>query len=256
MTAQHPQEHMEGPITITVLYDNHPFDERLRTNWGFSALIEDHDQRLLFDTGGDSPTLLINMGVLGIDPMGIETIVLSHAHGDHTGGLEGLLRKGPSPTVYLPPSFSASYKRNLKRQCHIEEVTPGQAIGPGAFTTGELGKGIQEQALVLRTPLGLVLITGCAHPGIVKMIERAKSLFNDRFYLVMGGFHLRSKNTTEIKAILSEFRQLGVEKAAPSHCTGKQAIAMFEKEYGEDFVRIGAGKIISLEGDLHKKKTL
>jgi 7,8-dihydropterin-6-yl-methyl-4-(beta-D-ribofuranosyl)aminobenzene 5'-phosphate synthase len=105
MTAQLSQQRLEGPITVTILYDNHPFDKRLKTNWGFSALVQNKDQTLLFDTGGDSPTLLINMGVLGIDPLRIETIVFSHAHGDHTGGLEGLFRKGLSPTIYLPPSF-------------------------------------------------------------------------------------------------------------------------------------------------------
>lgn len=252
MTAQHAQEQSEGPLTITILYDNYSFDKRLQTNWGFSALIEDHDQRVLFDTGGDSPTLLINMGVLGIKPMGINTLVLSHAHGDHTGGLEGLLRKGVSPTIYLPPSFPASYKRNLNQRCRVEEVAPGQEIRPGIFTTGEMGQGIPEQALVLRTSLGSVLITGCAHPGIVKMIERAKSLFDEPVYLVMGGFHLRSKSPVQIEGILSKFRQLGVEKAAPSHCTGEEAIAMFEKEYSEDFIRLGAGKIISLECDLRK----
>lgn len=118
-----------------------------------------------------------------------------------------------------------------------------------------MGTGIQEQALVLHTSLGLILITGCAHPGIAKMIERAKSLFDEPAHLVIGGFHLRSKRPGQIEAILSRFRQLGAEKAAPSHCTGEQAIAMFEKEYGEDFIRIGDGKIIPLECVLRKKKS-
>jgi 7,8-dihydropterin-6-yl-methyl-4-(beta-D-ribofuranosyl)aminobenzene 5'-phosphate synthase len=118
-----------------------------------------------------------------------------------------------------------------------------------------MGTGIQEQALVLHTSLGLILITGCAHPGILKMTERAQSIFDEPIYLVMGGFHLRSKSPVQIKSILSEFRQLGVERVAPSHCTGEGAIALFEKEYGEDFIRIGAGKILTLEGGLRKKKS-
>lgn len=142
MTNENRYPHIEGTITITVLYDNRPFDERLQTKWGFSALIEYDDRRVLFDTGGDSPTLLANMDLMGIDPTGIETLLLSHAHGDHTGGLEGLLEKGISPTVYLPLSFSTSYKRELRQQCPVEEVTPGQKIAPGAFTTGEMEKDI------------------------------------------------------------------------------------------------------------------
>jgi 7,8-dihydropterin-6-yl-methyl-4-(beta-D-ribofuranosyl)aminobenzene 5'-phosphate synthase len=120
-------------------------------------------------------------------------------------------------------------------------------MAPGFFTTGEIFNGISEQSLVIQTGRGLVIVTGCAHPGIVKIIQRAKGLFDGSVYLVMGGFHLRSKNQTEMMAILADFHRLGVGKVAPSHCTGDQSIATFAEAYGDDYIQAGAGRIIHVE---------
>ena len=234
----------DARLTITVVYDNNSYDSRLRTAWGFSAFVEYHDHTLLFDTGGDGPTLLANMAALGIAPAQIESVVLSHIHGDHVGGLSGLLAAGARPTVYLPPSFPASFKREVAETTTVVEVAPGQRIAEGLFTTGEMGSGILEQALVIETARGLVVITGCAHPGVVQIVARAKELFGDQVYLVLGGFHLGGKRDAEIAAIVADFRRLGVEKVAPCHCTGDRAIAMFAAEYGDDFVQAGVGRVL------------
>jgi 7,8-dihydropterin-6-yl-methyl-4-(beta-D-ribofuranosyl)aminobenzene 5'-phosphate synthase len=237
-------------LTITVLYDNKPFDERLKTKWGFSALIENEGHSLLFDTGGDSPTLLNNMRALGIDPGSIQALLLSHPHEDHTGGVEGMLQENDSLPVYLLPSFPTVFKRNLSDRTEIIEAQAGQEIIRGMYTTGEMGEEIPEQALVIQTSQGLVMITGCAHPGIVNVIRKASDLFEETVIASLGGFHLKSKGAPEIKAILSEFRGLGVRYAAPSHCTGKRAISLFKKEYRENFIRSGAGKVVQIDDDL------
>ena len=237
------------PLTITIVYDNTPFDQRLKTAWGFSALVEYHERTLLFDTGGNGPTLLENMRILEIDPGKIESVVLSHAHSDHTGGLNALLKDGTQPAVFMPPSFPASFKRQVSDLTEVTEVVPGQSISSDIFTTGEMGRDIHEQALVIKTERGLVIITGCAHPGIVKIVERARALFDEPVYLVMGGFHLDGKSRAEIEAILRDFRRLGVERVAPSHCTGEQAIAMFAAEYGENFLKVGVGSVIRMDGE-------
>ncbi|MBN1149302.1 MAG: MBL fold metallo-hydrolase [Anaerolineales bacterium] len=233
-------------LIITVLYDNNAYDERLKSAWGFSALVEYKGQTLLFDTGGDGYALLENMRILGIDLARIEGVVLSHAHGDHTGGLNALLLQGVQPTVYLLPSFSSAYTRQVAALTATVEVQPGQSLGEGLFTTGEMGAGIPEQSLIIRTGQGVVIVTGCAHPGIVKIVERAQSLFGDPLRLVLGGFHLGGKSKAEIAAILADFRRLEVQQVAPCHCTGDQAIAMFAAEYGEDFIRVGAGSVIKI----------
>ncbi len=237
-------------LTITIVYDNNAYDARLKLAWGFSALVKYRGHTLLFDTGGDGPTLIENMRILGIDPTQIGRVVLSHAHGDHTGGLNALLESGARPTVYLPASFSASFKDQLGRRTEVIEVTPGLLIAEGIFTTGEMGGSIREQSLVIQTDQGLVVVTGCAHPGIVEIVEQAKTLFDDPVRLVLGGFHLGSKSRAEIDAILIDFRRLGVEQVAPCHCTGDLAIAMFAAEYEEDFIRAGVGKVIVIsEGE-------
>jgi len=238
-----PSQEM-GDLRITIVYDNTTYDTRLKAAWGFAALIEYGGRTLLFDTGGDAPTLLGNMELLGIDPAGIEIVALSHIHGDHVGGLDGLLQTGARPVVYAPPSFPADFKRQVEALTELVEVEPGQEIAGGIFTTGEMfGMGIAEQALMIPTEGGLVVITGCAHPGIVNIVERAKELFGGPVRLVMGGFHLGSMSAGGIETILADFRRLGVQQVSPVHCTGEKAIAMFAQEYGDDYIQGGAGRV-------------
>jgi 7,8-dihydropterin-6-yl-methyl-4-(beta-D-ribofuranosyl)aminobenzene 5'-phosphate synthase len=234
-------------LTITIIYDNNAYDERLKSAWGFSALVEYRDHTLLFDTGGDGPTLMENMCILEVDPTQIESVVLSHAHGDHTGGLGALLEYGVRPIVYLPPSFPAAFKNQLAQITEVIEVSPGLSIAHGMFTTGEMGRSIPEQALVIQTDQGLVLITGCAHPGIVTIVEQVREKFAEPVRLVLGGFHLGSKSKAEIDMVLRDFRRLGVQQIAPCHCTGESAIAMFAAEYGEDFIPAGVGRVIRFD---------
>jgi 7,8-dihydropterin-6-yl-methyl-4-(beta-D-ribofuranosyl)aminobenzene 5'-phosphate synthase len=235
-------------LTITIVYDNNDYDERLKSAWGFAALVEYHDQTLLFDTGGDGHILIENMRILGIDPTQIESVVLSHAHGDHTGGLSALLEAEARPTVYLLPSFPASFKRQVEQFTPVVEVSQGQSIAEGVMTTGEVGQNIPEQALVIQTDRGLVIVTGCAHPGIVAIVEQARGMLAEPVRMVLGGFHLGSKSEAEIDSILKDFRRIGVEQAAPCHCTGERAIAMFARKYGDNFIKTGVGKIIRMEG--------
>jgi 7,8-dihydropterin-6-yl-methyl-4-(beta-D-ribofuranosyl)aminobenzene 5'-phosphate synthase len=193
------------------------------------------------------------MATLGIDPGEIERVVLSHIHGDHTDGLSGLLpMAGDSLTVFVPRSFPARFKEAVQNRAQsfdklrtsLVEVREPREIGDGVYTTGELGTGIIEQSLMVRTDQGLVVVTGCAHPGIVEILRKAKALSGDRVYLVLGGFHLGGKSRREMEGILSEFRRLGVRKVAPCHCTGEQAIEMLRQEYGEDYLQAGAGRVI------------
>jgi len=235
------------PLTVTIVYDNIAFDDRLKTAWGFSALVEHQGQTLLFDTGGDGPTLIENMVVLGIDPGKIDHLVLSHPHGDHTGGLNAVLEYGARPTVYLLPSFPVSFKSRVSSVTEVIEAAPGQMITENIFTTGQIIGDVPEQALVIMTDQGLVIITGCAHPGIAKIVEQAQSLFDEPVHLVLGGFHLIEKSQDEISAILSDFRRLEVDQVAPCHCTGAQAVEMFASEYADNFVRVGLGKVIQFE---------
>jgi 7,8-dihydropterin-6-yl-methyl-4-(beta-D-ribofuranosyl)aminobenzene 5'-phosphate synthase len=238
-------------VSFTIIYDNNRYDERLRTAWGFSCLVETGGTAVLFDTGGDSPTLMGNMTKLSIDSQAIDAVVLSHAHGDHTGGLDGLLGTGIRPSVYVPSAFSTSFKNRVGAHTELVEVTGPVEILPGIHTTGEVGSGIVEQALAVETAEGLVVVTGCAHPGVVEMVRRAKESAGGEVYLVMGGFHLGSASRRQVEAIITEFRDLGVQNVAPCHCTGDQARQMFAEAFGDAYIPAGVGwttTIGSMEG--------
>jgi len=234
-------------VLITVVYDNNAYDPRLQTAWGFGCVVERGETTILFDTGGDGAILLSNMAALGLDPREIDVVVLSHIHGDHIGGLGDLLATGVRPTIYVPASFPASFKRQVRAITTLQEVDEPQEILPGIYTTGQMGNGIVEQALVIETTQGLVVITGCAHPGVANMVRRAGQIDENGVYLVLGGFHLGGASRSRIAGIITAFREMGVQKVAPCHCTGDQALTMFAAEYGDDFIRNGVGKILEIK---------
>jgi 7,8-dihydropterin-6-yl-methyl-4-(beta-D-ribofuranosyl)aminobenzene 5'-phosphate synthase len=234
-------------MIITTLFDNYEFKEALKTGWGFSAFIEYGDKRILFDTGASAKVLLENIELLGLKPENIAALIISHDHGDHTGGLKEFLSKWGAEKVYIPQSFATKYKSMVEKNAELVPVKESIEIIPGLFSTGEMGTSIIEQSLIIESSKGLVVITGCAHPGIVDIVKKAIELRNKEVYLVMGGFHLRGKSDKETAEIIKAFRSMGVKKVSPSHCTGDRQIELFKKEYGEDYIKNGVGKKIIIE---------
>jgi len=241
--------HDTATLRITVLFDNTVADARLRSGWGFAALIERAGHTLLLDTGASSEILLGNIDSLHVPLEPIEAIAISHAHGDHTLGLPGLAARGVNAPLFALPGFPAAFREQFSRSFTLREVSPGQELVPGVFTTGELvdpAVGIPEQSLVIPTDSGLVIITGCAHPGVVAIVRRAIELFHQPVYLVMGGFHLLDRSEAEVQEVVAEFRRLGVRRVGATHCTGESAIAAFAAAYGDRFVPLGAGRVLTL----------
>lgn len=241
------KQHEAPVLRLTVIYNNIPFDDHLRTAWGFSCLIEGTEQVILFDTGGDGRILLGNMRLLGIDPLSVDTVFLSHIHGDHIGGLEGFLRHNPHVAVYMPESFPISFQQAVTSYGAKARAvgTPIRLFG-SVHSGGEMGDSIREQALIVETARGLVIITGCAHPGIVNVVREIKAHFKNDIYVVMGGFHLGGKTSPQIRAVIGALKELGVERVAPSHCTGEMAMALFREAWGEHFLEGGAGAVIEV----------
>ena len=240
-----------APLRITIVYDNTVADPRLEAGWGFAALVEHRGHTLLLDAGADARVFGANLDSLRIDPRRIEAVAISHAHGDHTVGLGALPARGAHVPLYGLPSFPAAFREGPARAFQVRDAVPGQELSPGVFTTGELvdpAVGIPEQALVIPTDSGLVILTGCAHPGIVAIVRRAAEMYHAPVYLVVGGFHLLQKTDAQVDTIIAEFRRLGVRKVGATHCTGERAIARFAAAWGADFVRLGAGRELVVGG--------
>jgi 7,8-dihydropterin-6-yl-methyl-4-(beta-D-ribofuranosyl)aminobenzene 5'-phosphate synthase len=234
-------------LSITVVYDNNPYKKGLTTSWGFACVIKVAEKTILFDTGGDSAVLLNNMQRLGIDPEEIDVVVLSHIHGDHVGGLNGFLQENNKVTNYLPATFPLGFKESLKGVgVKTVEVNDPARICKGVYSTGILGAMIKEQSLMISTEKGTIVITGCAHPGIVNILKTAKDTLEDKIQLVMGGFHLGAMRKPQLEEIIADFRKLGVQRVGPCHCSGDLARRMFKQEYGNDYMDVGVGRSIEL----------
>ncbi len=231
--------------SMIILYDNNPYQENLQTAWGFSCLIRGLDKTILFDTGGDGDILLKNMERLNVDPRDIDVIFLSHEHGDHTGGLRRILDANSNVTVFMLRSFPAELKNIVAGSgARLVEIGEPQQIIPDVYSSGDMGSRIHEQGLFIKSSQGIIIITGCAHPGITRIVEKAKGLLKDEIRLVLGGFHLGAKNRQDISGIVCDFRILGVEHVGPTHCSGDDARNEFEKEYGISYIRCGVGRVI------------
>ena len=234
-------------VIIMVVYDNNEYGPRLETAWGFSCLIKGTEKTILFDTGGNGKVLLSNMSKLKIDPQQVEVVVLSHIHGDHVGGLGSFLDQNPDVTVYLPLSFPDSFKDEVKRYGpKIVSVDKSLEICQNVYSTGELGTRIKEESLLINTERGLIIITGCAHPGVVNIVRRAKEILNTDVFMVMGGFHLGRMGESQIDEIIEEFKREGIKKVGPCHCSGNLARKLFRKAYGKGFILVGVGKRIEI----------
>jgi 7,8-dihydropterin-6-yl-methyl-4-(beta-D-ribofuranosyl)aminobenzene 5'-phosphate synthase len=237
-----------NPVTITVIYDNNPHQPGLETSWGFSCLVEGPEKTILFDTGGNGSILMRNMEKLEIRPDEIDLVVLSHIHGDHVGGLPAFLAKNHEVSLYIPTSFPIRFQQNVKRYgTTMVEVRESVKICEHVYSSGELGRQIKEQALIIQTDKGLIVITGCAHPGIVKIVQKAKNMLKDEVLFVMGGFHLGGESKGSLENIVSDFKNLGVQYVGPCHCSGDTARQVFQKDYQNKFIPVGVGMVITLK---------
>ncbi len=237
------------PIAITIVFDNYPSEPDLVTGWGFACVIEGLEETILFDTGGNGGILLHNMQALGIDPKTIDTVVLSHFHGDHVDGLPAFLEQNSDVRVFAPAYFPGSFDESVRETgAKLVEVGDACAVCLGATSTGEIMGYPREEGLIVETPEGPVLITGCAHPGIVRMAEAAREITEKDLYLVMGGFHMVRASDTQIRDTITQLVALGVKRVAPSHCSGDLTRTLFQEAFGENFLLAGVGMRVITTG--------
>lgn len=277
-TRQQPQ--------LTVLFDAFGRDGALQKDWGYAALIEIRGKRILFDTGNDPAIFEHNVKAKGIDLATIDFVVLSHRHSDHMGGLSYLLSDNPKVKIYAPKenfgifgsSLPSSFYRkaeSLPADMRYFDGSPPEIMKFGTAwpnanfqldKTTEIAPGIslialvsdkpgtlelKELSLAIDTPEGVVLVVGCSHPGIDRIMEAASAI-NKRIHLIAGGLHLASAPDAEIERLVTELHdKYRVEWVAPGHCTGEPAFAALLKSFGDHYLYAGLGSVISLGAKPH-----
>jgi len=272
-----------GLAEITVLYDAFGKSSRMRKDWGFSAFIEYGGKRILFDTGNNAEIFAHNVQAKGIDLTKLDFAVVSHRHGDHTSGLNYLLTVNPDVPIYVPKEnfgvFGAAlpgtfYKRDESLPADMryfggkppETMRFGSAWPEGKFTwiteTTEVAPGfhlillkgswgvdldVMEISLAIDTPDGIVLIVGCSHPTLEKIVEAATSVIDKPLHLVFGGTHLLPATPDEIRRIATALRkEWRVGWIAPVHCTGEPAFAILKEIFGDRYLYAGLGTTLAL----------
>ncbi|HEU4626589.1 MAG TPA: MBL fold metallo-hydrolase [Steroidobacteraceae bacterium] len=226
-------------VRVTILYDAFGKSSTMKKDWGYAAFVEYRGKRILFDTGDDPTILADNAKAKGVDLSRLDFVVLSHRHSDHMGGLDHGLRVNPNVTIYAPKEsfgiFGSSlpgtfYRRDASLppeqryfdgsppalmkfgsrwpRAHFDLVENTREIAPGLHLISLVSDKpgtleLRELSLAIETPEGLVLIVGCSHPGIEKILEAAGSV-DKHLHVVLGGLHLVTASDADIdKAVAS-----------------------------------------------------
>lgn len=267
---------------ITILHDSFGKRTDLRKDWGFAALVEFDGKRILFDTGNNARTFAENTEALGIDLRKLDLVAISHRHGDHTSGLNHLLKVNPAVRIYTPDElygvFGSSLPGVFYPRCHSlpaymqyydgkppETILHGTPWSEAQFTwvkeTTEIAANVwlvavvsdvpgtremRELSLALRTPRGLVLVAGCSHPGIEKILVASRAI-EDRVRGIFGGLHLVLTKEPEIRRIAQALRdEWRVETIAPGHCTGEPGFLALTEAFGDKYMYAGLGDSVEL----------
>jgi 7,8-dihydropterin-6-yl-methyl-4-(beta-D-ribofuranosyl)aminobenzene 5'-phosphate synthase len=267
---------------ITILYDAFGKDPAMRKDWGYSALVEYGGKRILFDTGNNPDVLEQNTKAKHVDLSKLDFVVMSHRHGDHMGGLSHLLKVNPKVKIYAPKEGFGVYGADLpstfyrKDQslpperryydgappevmrfgsawpgANIELVDKNTEVAPGinliALVSDKPGTlELRELSLAINTPDGMVIVVGCSHPGVDKIVAAAASI-NPHIHVIAGGFHLVVTSDADIEKIVTALHDTyGVEYVAPGHCTGEPAFTALGKAFANRYLYAGVGTSVEL----------
>jgi 7,8-dihydropterin-6-yl-methyl-4-(beta-D-ribofuranosyl)aminobenzene 5'-phosphate synthase len=268
-------------VQITVLYDAFGKDSAMQKDWGYAAFIEYGGKRILFDTGNNPDILAQNAKAKGIDLSKLDFVVMSHRHGDHMGGLAYLLSVNPKAPIYAPKESFGVYGADLPStfyrkdaslppeqryysgappevmrfgsawpSANFQLVDKNTEIAPDIYLVALVSDKpgtleMRELSLVIDTSEGLVIVVGCSHPGIDKIVESATAI-NPHVHFIAGGFHLVVASDPDIEKIVTALHdRFKVEYVAPGHCTGEPAFTALKKAFGDHYVYAGLGTMLT-----------
>jgi 7,8-dihydropterin-6-yl-methyl-4-(beta-D-ribofuranosyl)aminobenzene 5'-phosphate synthase len=267
---------------VTILYDAFGKSPRMTKDWGYSALVEYGGKRILFDTGNNPRIFAKNVKAAGVDLKELDFVVISHRHLDHTAGLNYLLSVNPEVRIYAPKeafgvfgsSLSSKFYRqqdSLPEEMRYFDGHPGETITSGTpWPTGkfetvdstlEIAPGVhlislvseavgtkelRELSLAIETPKGMMVVAGCSHPGIEKIVTAARGI-NQQVHIVFGGLHLPNAPDQDIERIAAALSETyKVERIAPGHRTGEPAFYLFKRTWKDWYTYAGVGSVIGL----------
>ena len=254
----------------------------MKKDWGYSALVEYGGKRILFDTGNNPEIFAQNVKAAGVELMKLDFVVISHRHLDHTAGLTHLLRVNPKVKIFAPKDafgvFGSSLPSKFYRRHeslpeemryfdgHPEDtltfgrawptgqfviVDAPQEVAPGvhliSLVSETVGtKELRELSMAIETPQGMVVVAGCSHPGIERIVGAAKQI-DRRVHMVFGGFHLPAATDKDIARIATALHDTyDVNLIAPGHCTGEPAFYLFKDIWKDRYTYAGVGSVIAL----------
>ena len=271
----------DGHQRLTILVDAFGSQPELHQDWGYAALVEYAGRRILFDTGNDAAGFEANVRRLGVELSRLDAVVISHRHGDHTAGLRYLLSVNPGVKVYVPDdeAFGGPTPAAFFRQAEpslparmryfngsLPDVIPHGSAWPDATfvrvaDTMEIAPGFRlvrniaptqpfsetpELSLVIDTPKGQIVVVGCSHPGIERIVASVARRDQDIF-MVVGGLHLVTTPKPEIERLAAALRDTWkIDAIAPGHCSGELTFAILQRIFGKDYRYAGVGTVIDL----------
>ena len=280
--AVHAQE---LPARVTIISDAFGKPSTLERTWGYSALVEYGGKRILFDTGGQYKAFVNNVKALNIDLKRLDFVVLSHRHGDHTAGLAYVLQQNPTVKVFAPAEpgsfanpaggpIAQAARRHVDglpeglryfdgktadsypvdapwHDANIIRIDKPTEVAPGVFlfrtVSDEIGTmELNEVSMAIKTPKGLVVVVGCSHPGIERILGVAATI-DPSINIIVGGLHLVDKSDEVVMKIVGNFAsKWKLDRVAAGHCTGGFAQTKIAELFKERHDHPGLGEVIAL----------
>ncbi|HOQ79661.1 MAG TPA: MBL fold metallo-hydrolase [Candidatus Cloacimonadota bacterium] len=244
-------------IRINIISENHvamSHRKQCIAEWGLSFFLEVEGKNILFDSGHKG-FIAQNAEIMGIDLNRVDYVALSHYHWDH---LEGLLHFefAEKKKLFLHPDIltkiPVEQKVYLQEKFAVIESQRAIEISKNVFFLGEIPrvthfepgtyKGLpinDDTALAISTDQGVVVITGCSHSGICNICEYAKKVTGQKLYAVIGGFHLKEKDTDIVNSTIDYFTKEKPTYLCPMHCVDFSVLSRFHYEFGSYYYGVG-----------------
>jgi 7,8-dihydropterin-6-yl-methyl-4-(beta-D-ribofuranosyl)aminobenzene 5'-phosphate synthase len=272
----------QAPNRVTILYDAFGKSVAMTKAWGYSALVEFGGKRILFDTGGNAEILEHNVKALGVDLSKLDFVVISHRHADHVSGLNYLLRVNPTVKIYTPAEpwgpFGWAVPNGFYRkgesleattryfdgnppdmlsasspwpQANFVRVDATTEIAPGVFIVPTISQvpgplELREISLAIRGPQGLIILDGCSHAGVEKILEAATKI-DPHIRVLFGGLHLVAAPDPDIQRISAALHdQWKLDYIAIGHCTGEPTFALLQKTFQDHYIYAGVGTVANI----------